>query len=195
MKTETMKPASDFIVSVFMERVYGPGVATAFTVMVLWTAFGSVFALLLGYSRIPFAAARDGYFFRVFSRLHPRGRFPYVSLVVIGVIAIVCSFFPLSTVISALIVTRILVQFIGQIFAVTLLRKNRPDLPRPYRMWLYPLPSFVAFVGWLFIFATSGWQIILFGLGTLLLGVACFFLWSWRVRGWPFEPAAESAGD
>jgi amino acid transporter len=192
---EAAKPASDFIVSVFMERVYGPGVATAFTVMVLWTAFGSVFALLLGYSRIPFAAARDGYFFRVFSRLHPRGRFPYVSLVVIGVIAIVCSFFPLSTVISALIVTRILVQFIGQIFAVTLLRKNRPDLPRPYRMWLYPLPSFVAFVGWLFIFATSGWQIILFGLGTLLLGVACFFLWSWRVRGWPFEPAAESAGD
>jgi amino acid transporter len=192
---EATKPASDFIVSIFMERVYGPGVATVFTVMVLWTAFGSVFALLLGYSRIPFAAARDGYFFRVFSRLHPRGRFPHVSLVVIGLIAIVCSVFPLSTVISALIVTRILVQFIGQIFAVTLLRKTRPDLPRPYRMWLYPLPSFVAFVGWLFIFATSGAQIILFGLGTLLVGVACFFLWSWRVQGWPFKPAPESAGE
>jgi amino acid transporter len=187
-------PASDFIVSIFMERIYGPGVATLFTVMVLWTAFGSVFALLLGYSRIPFAAARDGYFFKVFSRLHPRARFPHVSLVVIGLIAIVCSFFPLDTVIGALIVTRILVQFIGQLFAVTLLRKNRPDLPRPFRMWLYPLPSFVAFAGWVFIFVTSGWQIILFGLGTLLLGVACFFLWSWRGRAWPFGPAAGDAG-
>jgi amino acid transporter len=189
-------PASDFIVSIFMERVYGPGVATVFTVMVLWTAFGSVFALLLGYSRIPFAAARDGYFFKAFSRLHPRGQFPHVSLVVIGAVAIICSFFPLSTVISALIVTRIIVQFIGQIFAVTLLRKYKPDLPRPYRMWLYPLPSLVALAGWLFIFATSGTQIILFGLGTLLVGVICFFIWSWRQQSWPFTPAAPaSSGD
>ena len=69
-------PQSEFIVSIFMERLYGPRVATVFTLLILWTAFGSVFALLLGYSRIPYAAAQDGWFFRVFGRLHPTKRFP-----------------------------------------------------------------------------------------------------------------------
>src|ERR1051325_10049423 len=104
---------SNFIVSIFMQRVFGPRVATVFTLLVLWTAFGSVFALLLGYSRIPYAAAESGYFFRVFGKLHPTKQFPYVSLLVLGVISILAGFFSLSTVIDALIVTRILVQFMG----------------------------------------------------------------------------------
>src|SRR5687767_7614379 len=108
-------PESRFIVSVFMERTYGPGIATIFTAMILWTAFGSVFALLLGYSRVPYAAAKDGYFFRVFARLHPSQGFPNVSLVVLGVLAIFAGFLSLGMVIDALITTRILVQFIGQI--------------------------------------------------------------------------------
>ncbi len=155
-------PESNFIVSIFMEKIYGPKVATVFTAMVLWTAFGSVFALLLGYSRIPYAAAQDGYFFQVFARLHPAKNFPYISLVVLGIISIVCSFFSLGIVIDALITTRILIQFMGQIFAVTLLRKQSPKTARPYRMWLYPLPSIVALVGWIFIFATTEWPVILF---------------------------------
>src|SRR5262245_58246397 len=149
-------PESEFIVSTFMERLYGPRVATAFTFLILWTAFGSVFALLLGYSRIPYAAARDGYFFNVFGRLHPTAGFPHVSLVVLGAISIVCSLLPLGLVIDALITTRILVQFIGQVFAVMLLRTTQPDMPRPFRMWLYPVPVFVALAGWLFLLVTSG---------------------------------------
>jgi amino acid transporter len=180
------KPDSDFVVSIFMQKIYGTRIATVFTGMVLWTAFGSVFALLLGYSRIPYAAAQDGYFFKVFGRLHPTKNFPYVSLIVIGVISIVCSFFSLGMVIDALVTTRILVQFIGQIFAVTLLRRREPRMLRPYRMWLYPLPSFVALVGWIFIFATSDWPIILFGLGTLALGALFFLAWSRYTRRWPF---------
>src|SRR5207249_658389 len=89
-------PESNFIVSIFMERIYGPGVATVFTVMILWTAFGSVFALLLGYSRIPYAAARDGYFFKPFGRLHPTKDFPYVSLLVLGAISVVACLFSLG---------------------------------------------------------------------------------------------------
>ena len=178
-------PQSRFVVSLFMERIYGPQVATIFTAMILWTAFGSVFALLLGYSRVPYAAARDGYFFQVFARLHPQG-FPYVSLVLLGVLSIVAGFVSLGTVIDALITTRILVQFIGQIGAVTLLRRHAPDLARPYRMWLYPLPSLVALLGWIFIFATTPPMVIAFGLGALLLGVLCFGVWSWRARTWPF---------
>jgi len=182
-------PESNFIVSIFMERIYGKGVATFFTAMVLWTAFGSVFALLLGYSRVPYAAAIDGYFFKVFARLHPQKNFPYISLVVLGAIAIVCSFFSLGMVIDALITTRILIQFIGQIAAVSLLRKNEPELPRPYRIWLYPLPNLVALIGWVFVFATTDWTIIAFGLGTLVVGLVCFFLWSRQTRQWPFVPA------
>jgi amino acid transporter len=180
------RPDSDFVVSIFMEKIYGVRVASLFTAMVLWTAFGSVFALLLGYSRIPYAAAKDGYFFKIFGCLHPTKHFPSISLVVIGLISIVCSFFSLGIVIDALITTRILVQFIGQIFAVMLLRKNAPDLPRPYRVWLYPLPNIIALIGWIFIFATSDWYIILFGLATLCVGAIFFFVWSWRLQRWPF---------
>ena len=182
-------PESNFVVSIFMERIYGPGVATIFTAMILWTAFGSVFALLLGYSRVPYAAAKDGYFFKVFARLHPAGGFPYVSLVVLGVLSIFAGFVSLGMVIDALITTRILVQFIGQIGAVTLLRRRAPDMPRPYRMWLYPLPSLVALVGWIFIFATTPPNVIAFGLGALVLGAVCFAIWSWKGRTWPFEAA------
>jgi amino acid transporter len=154
---------SDFIVSIFMQRIYGSGVATVFTAMVLWTAFGSVFALLLGYSRIPYAAARDGYFFRFFGRLHDKGKFPAVSLLLIGVISIIGSMFSLQLVIDALITTRILVQFMGQIFGVTLLRRRNPEAKRPYRIWLYPLPNAIALLGWIFVFATTDPFIILFG--------------------------------
>jgi amino acid transporter len=184
-------PESAFIVSIFMEKLYGPRVATIFTAMVLWTAFGSVFALLLGYSRVPYAAAVDGYFFKVFSRLHRTKNFPYVSLLVIGVISIICSFFSLGMVIDALITTRILVQFVGQILAVSLLRRTQPEMNRPYRIWLYPLPNLVALFGWIFVFATTDWPIIVFGMGTLGLGVACFAIWSWRTKQWPFAPALQ----
>src|SRR6478672_2535522 len=169
-------PESNFIVSVFMQKLYGSHVATIFTLLVLWTAFGSVFALLLGYSRIPFAAAESGYFFRIFGRLHPTKDFPYVSLIVLGLISIVAGFFSLGTVIDALIVTRILVQFMGQIFGLILLRRNAPDMPRPYRMWLYPVPALIALLGWIFVFATTEVSVILFGLAVLALGCVAFLL-------------------
>ncbi|MFL5623220.1 MAG: APC family permease [Gemmatimonadaceae bacterium] len=182
-------PESNFIVSVFMQKLYGGTVATIFTLLVLWTAFGSVFALLLGYSRIPFAAAESGYFFRAFGRLHPTKDFPYVSLLVLGVISIVAGFFSLGTVIDALIVTRILVQFMGQVFGLILLRRNAPDMPRPYRMWLYPVPAVVALLGWIFVFATTQFRVIVFGIGVLALGFVAFLLWSWNTKRWPFALA------
>jgi len=188
-------PHSDFVVSIFMEKLCGGKVATIFTAMVLWTAFGSVFALLLGYSQIPYAAAKHGYFFNVFSRLHPAKNFPHVSLLVVGLISILCSFFSLGMVIDALITTRVLVQFIGQIFAVMLLRKRDPDARRPYRMWLYPLPSLIALIGWVFIFATTDWHIILFGMGTLVVGVFFFLGWSAYTLRWPFAQTAEATAE
>ena len=180
-------PQANFIVSIFMERIFGRGIATVVTAMILWTAFGSVFALLLGYSRVPYAAAKDGYFFKIFARLHPSGGFPYVSLAVLGVFSILAGFVSLDVVIAALLAMRVLVQFIGQIGAVTLLRRRDPGLTRPYRMWLYPLPSLVALLGWVFIFATTPLKIMGFGIGALGLGIGCFLLWSKKSRTWPFE--------
>jgi amino acid transporter len=153
-----------------------------------------VFALLLGYSRIPFAAAESGYFFRVFGRLHPTKQFPYVSLLVLGALSILAGFFSLGTVIDALIVTRILVQFMGQVFGLMLLRRRAPTMPRPYRMWLYPLPALVALFGWIFVFATTDLRVILFGVGVLALGCLTFLLWSYRTNQWPFVTVRPESG-
>lgn len=182
-------PQSDFLVSLFMERLYGQGPAALFTVMVLWTTVASVFALLLGYSRIPYAAARNGDFFAPFGRLHRNG-FPALSLLVLGGLSVACSFVSLDLVIDALVTLRILIQFIGQIGAVVLLRRNAPDLPRPYRIWLYPLPCLVALAGWLFLLLTAQPRTLLFGLAALVVGVAVFLARAGRARGWPFRGSA-----
>lgn len=185
-------PASNFLVSIVMERVWGSKIATFLTVMILWTTYASVFALLLGYSRIPYAAALDGHFFKIFGRLHPTKNFPHVSLLAIGSISILACFLPLLTVIDALVTCRIVVQFMGQILAVHLMRKYAPDYPRPYRIWLYPIPCLIAFLGWLFVLITSGAQILLFSVGVLIAGFIAFFAWSYWTKRWPFEEAATS---
>ena len=173
---------SKFIASQFVERLYGARAAAAVTMLVLWTAFASVFALLFGYSRIPYAAAVDGHFFKMFAHLDPRGHFPDVSLLVLGGLTIAASFWELDAVISALLTSRILVQSIGQIAAVRHLRRHRPDVRRQFRMWLYPVPALVALAGWGYIFATSGWNFVAFGLLTLGAGAGMYCLRSrWQV--------------
>ncbi|MGA3095252.1 MAG: amino acid permease, partial [Bryobacteraceae bacterium] len=166
---------SKFVGALFMERLYGFRAGGALTMMILWTAFASVFALTLGYSRVPYAAALDGCFFKPFARLHREG-FPDLSLLLIGGLAIVAALFDLDWVISALLTARILSQFVAQIVALHRLRKRR-DMVWPFRMWLYPLPSLIALAGWLYIFVTSGWNFALFGLGVLCTGVAAYALW------------------
>jgi APA family basic amino acid/polyamine antiporter len=180
---------SHFVVSELIERIHGRTASVVVTVMVLWTAFGSVFALMLGYSRVPYAAARDGYFFKPFARLHETKGFPYVSLYVLGGISVAASFFNLDQVVSALITTRILVQFIGQILALPLLRKRLAAKERPYKMPLYPIPAVVAFFGWMYIFLTSGWGYVIVGVATLIVGIGAFLAWSKVTRGWPFAVA------
>lgn len=177
---------ANFIGSVFVERLWGKTAASIFTLMVVWTGIGSVCALLLGYSRIPYAAANDRTFFAVFGRVHPRGRFPHVAIVALGLLAVAASFVSLGVVIDTLIAARILIQFVGQIVALRLLRKHAPDLPRPYRVWLYPLPLCVAGPGWLLVFATTPADVIAFALGALALGAGGYFAWAKATAKWPF---------
>jgi APA family basic amino acid/polyamine antiporter len=139
------------VVAVLMERTFGATAARVLALLVMWTAFASVFSLLLAYSRAPYAAAVDGNYFRVFARLHPRHKFPTVSLLALGAVATVFCFFNLAQVISALVAIRILLQYVLQQIGVILLRIRRPELPRPFRIWLYPLPPLLALTGFLFI--------------------------------------------
>ncbi len=174
---------SKFIAAQFMEKLYGPATASIVTVLVLWTAFASVFALLLGYSRIPYAAALNGHFFDFFGYLHAEGQFPYVSILIMGILSIAASMWNLDTVISALLTSRILVQFIGQIIALHFIRTRVREIRLPFRMWLYPLPSIIAMAGWVYIFLTSGWKFAAFGVVTLAAGVVGYKYWFKPGRG------------
>jgi len=163
------------IASMFIDRLYGHKAAVVFTLMVLWTALACCFALLLGYSRIPFAAARDGNFFSLFGRVHPTKSFPHISLLFVGVMSILCTRLTLSTVIDALLATRIVMQFIAQIGALVWLRKRAPEMKRPFRVWLYPLPVLLALIGLLFLLGTMGKTLIYAAL-MLILGVIVYFV-------------------
>jgi len=183
---------SKFIVSTFMERLYGPAAARVATGLILVAAFASVFALTLGYSRVPYAAALDGGFFRVFARLHPAKQFPHVSLLAVGGAGILFSFlFRLADVIKALIAIRVLVQFVSQVVGLMLLRQSG-RIEFPFRMWLYPLPALLALVGWLWVFFASGRFFIALGCSILLGGIGVYLLRAWALGEFPFVPAAAS---
>jgi amino acid transporter len=175
LPVEQVKRSSAIAVDLVREVWSSPWLAGGLAALIVWTAFASVFALLLGYSRIPFAAARDGYFFSAFADLHPREGFPRLSLVVLGLVTVVACWFDFGDVLEALLTSRILVQFVAQIAAVITIRQARLPVALPFRMWLYPLPCLCALLGWLYIFGTTRWPALRFGLVTLAVGVAAYF--------------------
>jgi len=179
---------SKFVISEFMQQLAGPRAAQVITCLVLLVAFSSVFSATLGYSRIPYAAASDGAFFKVFARLHPTGKFPYVSLLFIGSVAFVFSLlFRLSEVISAILAMRILVQFIAQIVGLLLLRKLKGGTAFPYKMPFFPWPAYLAIVMWFIILISTGWRMVLGGLFTTAIGVVVYFIKAKLNKEWPFN--------
>ncbi|HVB33238.1 MAG TPA: APC family permease [Patescibacteria group bacterium] len=186
--------ARDFVISVFMRRIYGPAAAVVVTLLILWTAFASVFSLLLAYSRVPYAAALDGNYFRVFRRLHPRHRFPSVSLLTLGLVAAAFCTMRLVDVIAALVVIRLLLQFLIQDVGVIVLRWRRPDLDRPFRMWLYPLPALIAVAGFVYILISRPHfaRELRYGFVILLAGLVIYAVRAFRRAEWPFTRRAAS---
>ncbi len=184
-----------YVASTFMERIYGPWAARIVTVLIMWTAFASVFSLLLGYSRVPYAAAVDGNYFSAFARVHPEGRFPHVSLLALGAVAGAACFLQLADVIAALVVIRIMVQFLFQTVGVIVLRIRRPDLPRPFRMWLYPVPALLATCGFLFVLVErkNFLRQVRYAVVILIAGIVLYLVRALRRREWPFL-AGQSAG-
>jgi amino acid transporter len=165
------------VASDLMLHVYGMKAAGLVTIMIIWTALASVFAALLGYSRIPYASARAGHFFRYFAKIHPRGLFPHRSLLLVGGIAMLACLADLGTVIAALLTSRIFIQFAGQIVTLHYWRTHRGIRPSGFRMPLYPLPALVALAGWLYVFVASEWRVMAYAVVSLLLGLVAFGFW------------------
>ncbi|MFM9903943.1 MAG: APC family permease [Pyrinomonadaceae bacterium] len=187
--TATSGDAQKYMVSTLMERLYGPAAGVVATVLIMFTAFSSVFSLLLGYSRVPYAAALDGNYFSFFAKLHPKHKFPYRSLLVMGGIASIFCFFRLADVIAALVVIRIIVQFIAQIVGLMILRSTRPEMPRPFKMWLYPIPAVIALIGFLYVlFMRDGFLTqVKYAAVLIAVGLIVYMIRSYRRREYPFE--------
>ncbi|WP_052230349.1 APC family permease [Streptomyces sp. CT34] len=189
--------AGSSVASAVLEKTWGPAAADAVTVLILVTAVTSVLTGLLGGSRVPYDAARDRVFFRAFGTLHPRHRFPVLGLLAMG--GIMAAGFllgrhtDLATIIQLLTTVMVIVQSLAQVAAVTVLRRRQPALRRPYRMWLYPLPSILALAGWLVIYgyadrSAPGRHPIEWSLAWVAAGVLAFLVWARHEREWPFGP-------
>jgi len=183
-----------YVVSLFMQKIYGAWAARLVTALVMLTAFASVFSLMLGYSRVPYAAAKDGNYFRALAKVHPVYRFPHISLLTLAVVAAAFCFLRLKDAIAALVVIRIVIQFVVQAVGVIVLRVRQPEMPRPFRMWLYPLPALLAIAGFLFIlFNREHWQKeVRYAAVILLAGLLIYMVRAWRGRQWPFAAVNSS---
>jgi amino acid transporter len=182
-------PSENYVVSIFMERLYNnhiPGVII--TVLILIVALSSLFAVMLGYSRVPYAAAVDGQFFKIFSRLHPVKNFPYISLLVLAAFAFVFSMlFKMKHIIDGILAMRILVQFIGQAVGVILLRNRTGGAHLKYRMPFYPLPVILVILMWVLIFIATGIQVITFFFLVISSGLLVYFIFARQQGVWPFD--------
>ncbi len=176
------------VVSLFVQRVFGSGWANLATVLILITAFGSVFSATLGYSRVPYAAAQDGNFFAIFGRVHKKGHFPYISLLALGAVAIIFSLsLTLRDAIRSILAMRCIIQFVAQAAGLVLLRRKWGAGRLPFRMWLYPLPVAIAIIGWTAIFISTGSGPMLAAAAAASVGILVYLVRAnWR-HEWPFE--------
>jgi amino acid transporter len=177
---------STYVVSDFIDGLHGRAAASVMTILILITSLASVFANMLGISRVPYAAAAQGRFFRVFARLHPDG-FPSWSVRFVGIASALLCLVGLDSLIRIVTVSWVVVGSLALVGAPTALRVARPDIPRPFRMWLYPIPSLIALAGWIFIVLTSGLVYILISILLLGGGVGAYLWRAKRLPEWPFQ--------
>jgi amino acid transporter len=176
------------VASSVLEQVWGTGTAKAITVLIVIAAIGSVFAGLLGGSRVPFEAARDKVFLPAFGKLHPKLHLPTAGVLTMGAITMLGSLFTLTTVINAAVATLVIIQSLAQVAAIVVLRFRQPNLRRPYRQWLFPVPTLVAFVGWVYIYFNAGWLPVGLSLGWIVIGAIAYLVYAKAENTWPFGP-------
>ena len=178
-----------YVISTMMQRLYGSWAGQLAAVLIMWTAFASIFSVILGAARVPYAAALDGNYFRAFAHLQPTGRFPDISLLVIGTIAALFCFLQLRDLIAALVVIRILIQFISQTVGLILFRVQRPEVDRPFRMPFFPIPALLSLIGFVYIlFARPNFtRELRLALALLIIGIIIYLLRAWRRGEWPLN--------
>jgi amino acid transporter len=176
------------VASTVLEQAWGSGTAQVITALIVVAAIGSVFAGLLGGSRVPFEAARDKVFLPVFGKLHPKLHLPTAGVLTMGVITMIGSLFTLTTIINAAVATLVIIQSLAQVAAIVVLRRRQPNLVRPYRQWLYPVPTIVALIGWVYIYISASWLSIGLSLCWMLIGVIAYMIYARAERTWPFGP-------
>ncbi len=176
------------VASSVLEQVWGTGTAKAITVLIVIAAIGSVFAGLLGGSRVPFEAARDKVFLPMFGKLHPKLHLPTAGVLTMGAITILGSLFTLTTVINAAVATLVIIQSLAQVAAIVVLRRRQPELRRPYRQWIYPVPTLIALVGWVYIYISADCLSIGLSLGWIAIGALAYLVYAKAERTWPFGP-------
>jgi amino acid transporter len=179
---------SKSVASLVVERSWGHAAAAVMTVLIIVTAFASVFTGLLGGSRVPFQAARDKVFLSVFGHLHARHGFPHVALLTMGVVTAIGTFLDLTEVINMLLAATIIVQSVAQIAALVVLRKRQPHLRRPYKQWLYPVPCVIALLGWVFVYVSASVLSLILSGVWIIAGLVVFTIWAKVNRSWPFAP-------
>jgi amino acid transporter len=176
------------LVADIAKSAFGTLAGRLMAALIVWTAFASVFSLLLGYSRVPYAAARDGNYFQFLAAVHPKHEIPHRSLIALGVVAACFCFFSLAQVITMLVITRILLQFFPQHVGVMLLRAQRPELKRPFRIPLYPLPPLAALGGFVFLLVNRSHALggLALAAGIGVSGTLIYLYRAWRLGQWPF---------
>jgi len=183
------------LVADIAKAAFGTLAGRLMAALIIWTAFASVFSLLLGYSRVPYAAARDGNYFQLLAAVHPRHGIPHRSLVALGVVAAAFCFFSLAQVITMLVITRILLQFFLQHIGVMLLHAQRPELERPFKIPLYPLPPLVAMGGFIFMLVNRSHALggLAVAAGIAVSGTAIYLIRARRLGQWPFAGIIKKA--
>jgi amino acid transporter len=176
------------VASTVLEQAWGSGTAQVITVLIVVAAIGSVFAGLLGGSRVPFEAARDKVFLPVFGELHPKLNLPTAGVLTMGVITMIGSLFTLTNIINAAVATLVIIQSLAQVAAIVVLRRRQPNLERPYRQWLYPLPTVIALIGWVYIYISASWLSIGLSACWILIGAIAFLIYAKAEHTWPFGP-------
>jgi amino acid transporter len=176
------------VASTVLEQAWGSGTARAVTVLIVVAAIGSVFAGLLGGSRVPYEAARDKVFLPVFGELHPRLKLPTAGVLTMGVITMIGSLFTLTTIINAAVATLVIIQSLAQVAAIIVLRRRQPNLVRPYRQWLYPVPTIVALIGWVYIYISASWLSIGLSVCWIGIGAIAYLIYARAEHTWPFGP-------
>jgi amino acid transporter len=180
---------SSAVVADFMAVIHGSWGGTLVTLLILIASWGSVLAMLLGYSRVPYAAAADGRFFAVFAKLHPRGRFPTLGLLYMGALSAAACLFSLADLIAVLIVVQTMFQFAAQCIATILLRRSSAAADERFRMPLFPLPALIALAGWIYITVTSKPAHIAIGAVMFAAGTVVYLMQARRRSQWPFDRA------